>query len=127
MAKYSNLPVFKACYDLLLYVMNWSVKVQRDMRYTIAEDLKKSLIGVEIDIYRANKSVGKEKLRHIREGRERFVESMIYLRILNDMHQISQDQYAHTALLAGEVDKHLTNWEKSCEMEKSGEPSGRPE
>lgn len=118
MAKYSNLPVFKACYDLLLYVMQWSVKVQRDLRYTIAEDLKKSLVYVELDIYRANKSHDDDKAAYIRSANEKLHESMIYMRLLNDMHQISQDQYHNTALLAAEVDKHLVNWEKSCNQKK---------
>lgn len=123
MARADQLPVFKACYDLLLYVLNWSVKVQRDLRYTVAEDLKRKLIEVELCIYKANKSTGEAKVAHVRQAEERLAETYIYLRLLNDMHQITPDQYAHTAELAVEVEKQLSNWDRHI-TSKAGEQSG---
>ena len=121
MARADQLPVYKACYDLLLYVLNWSVKVQRDLRYTVAEDLKKRLIEVELCIYKANKSVGTTKLVQVQRAQELLSESFIYLRLLNDMHQITLDQYAHTSELAVEVEKQLANWERHLQNKDGGQ------
>lgn len=43
MAHYENLPVYKAVYDLLLYVFRIGKNIQRDYRYTLGEDLKKTV------------------------------------------------------------------------------------
>ena len=54
MATYNQLPVYKATYDLLLYVYQIGKNVQRDYRYTLGETLKKDLIMILTLIYRAN-------------------------------------------------------------------------
>ena len=46
MATYNQLPVYKATYDLLLYVYQIGKNVQRDYRYTLGETLKKDLIMI---------------------------------------------------------------------------------
>ena len=46
MATYNQLPVYKATYDLLLYVYQIGKDVQRDYRYTLGETLKKDLIAI---------------------------------------------------------------------------------
>ena len=45
MAIYDNLEVFKASYDLLLYVFQFTPNVKRDYRYTLAEKIKDNIIG----------------------------------------------------------------------------------
>ena len=46
MATYNQLPVYKATYDLLLYVYQTGKDVQRDYRYTLGETLKRDLITI---------------------------------------------------------------------------------
>ena len=43
MAKYDELPVFKATYDLLLRIYMVSQHWSRDIRYTLGEELKKEV------------------------------------------------------------------------------------
>lgn len=46
MAKYDELPVFKATYDLLLRIYMVSQHWSRDIRYTLGEELKKEVIEI---------------------------------------------------------------------------------
>ena len=56
MAKYDELPVFKATYDLLLRIYMVSQHRSRDIRYTLGEELKKEVIEILQLIYQANAS-----------------------------------------------------------------------
>ena len=56
MAKYDELPVFKATYDLLLRIYMVSQHWSRDIRYTLGEELKKEVIEILQLIYQANAS-----------------------------------------------------------------------
>lgn len=49
-----NLPVFKMVYDLLLHLFHETQKMGKDYRYTLGEDLKHTLLRVEVCVYHAN-------------------------------------------------------------------------
>ena len=59
MAKYDDLPVFKATYDLLFQIFNVSQHWRRDIRYSLGEDLKKEIIEILQLIYQANSTRSK--------------------------------------------------------------------
>lgn len=109
----SGLPVYKACYDLLLYVMQLGANMGRELRFSVGEDFKRRLIDVELCIYRANKAMVPDRIAHVERAREHLEESLIYLRLLYDMRQLALAQYAHAAELAAEVEKQLSNWYRS--------------
>lgn len=69
MATYNQLPVYKATYDLLLYVYQIGKDVQRDYRYTLGETLKKDLIAILILIYRANSAPGRKWKPFSKQGK----------------------------------------------------------
>lgn len=50
MAKYDELPVFKATYDLLLRIYMVSQHWSRDIRYTLGEELKKEVIEISFSL-----------------------------------------------------------------------------
>lgn len=87
MATYNQLPVYKATYDLLLYVYQTGKDVQRDYRYTLGETLKKDLITILTLIYRAN--ANRQKVEIIVEAREKLVAVKLQLRLLHDLKQLS--------------------------------------
>lgn len=111
MANYDNLPVYKAAYDLLLYVFQIGHNMQRDYRYTLGETLKKELVGILVLIYKANMVTGKSDI--IAEARERIVVVKLHLRLLCDLKQISMKGYANGAQMAESVSKQLAAWQKS--------------
>jgi hypothetical protein len=54
MALYSELPVFKATYDLLLAIFRFTKDFGKEYKYTVGESLKKETIDLLTLIYRAN-------------------------------------------------------------------------
>lgn len=125
MAHYQNLPVFKDAYDLLLRIYTVGRTFQRDYRYTVGEDLKKTLMAMMISLFRANRS--HEKLDEVTLCREQIEQVKIYLRILHDLKQLSLKQYVVLVERAESVSKQLAAWDtylKGRPAAKKREPDG---
>ena len=60
MAKYDELPVFKASYDLLIDIFLFTKQFNREFKYTIGESLKKETVELITLIYRANSKTDKK-------------------------------------------------------------------
>lgn len=112
MAQYQNLPVFKEAYDLLLRVYAVSHTFQRDYRFTLGEDLKKTLMGMMVGMYHANRSQNEDKLPHVADCRRQIEEIKIYFRLLHDLKQLPLKQYTRLAESSENVSKQLAAWEK---------------
>lgn len=54
MALYSDLPVYKSTYDLLLAIFRFTKDFGKEYKYTVGESLKKETIELLTLIYRAN-------------------------------------------------------------------------
>ncbi len=111
--RYENLPVFKAVYDVLLKSLTASRHFSKDYRYTLGEDLKRTLFGVLLQVYRANKEQDKQRrIACIEAAEENMVEVRLLCRVLNDCKQMPRNLYAQMAYDMVEVDKHLANWRR---------------
>lgn len=109
MALYSELPVYKASYQLLHKIVGMSVSWQRDYRYTLGQELKQELIDLLILQFRANSRADKyDSLSLARESMERV---KIRVRLLHDLHQIGGTQYATLASEMGSISKQLAAWQ----------------
>lgn len=109
---YENLPVYKAVYQLALAVQrNAMPHLSRDVRYTIGQGLVKLLMNVIVLIYEANLS--REKHPRLMQARKLIVEAKVTLRMLCDMHQVSEGLYLQLAEQAESVSKQLTAWDNS--------------
>ena len=113
MATYNQLPVYKATYDLLLYVYQIGKNVQRDYRYTLGETLKKDLIMILTLIYRANST--RQKVETIIEAREKLVAVKLQLRLLHDLKQLSLKNYANASLMTESLSKQSSARQKTYE------------
>jgi len=68
MAQYSELPVYKATYDLLRAIFQFAKDFSKEYKYTVGESLKKETIELIALIYRANSRTDKvETLKTARE------------------------------------------------------------
>ena len=54
MALYSDLPVYKSTYDLLVAIFSFTKDFKKEYKYTVGESLKKETIELLTLIYRAN-------------------------------------------------------------------------
>lgn len=86
MAKYDELPVFKATYDLLLRIYMVSQHWSRDIRYTLGEELKKEVIEILQLIYQANAS--KKKVAFLSSCRVKLIKVRLQIRVAKDLKQL---------------------------------------
>lgn len=122
MAIYTNLPIYKASYSLLLEVSKMQKDLSKDSRYTIGQELRERIMHMIILIYRASRS--KHKISIIAEMRESLLEAQVYIRLLSDMRNISEGRYAALAEQTSSISKQLVAWERS-EREKDKEQRER--
>lgn len=107
---YDNLPVYKATYDLLLYIFQLNRNFQREYRYTLGENVKNELIALLLCIYNAN--TVQEKLPFLSDGQQHVVAIKIQIRLLADLKQISLKQYANAAEQIESISKQMAAWTK---------------
>lgn len=117
MANYDNLKVYKTAYDLMVEIFHWG-GVQRDIKFTLVQDLKAEVVEIIKLIYKANATTG--KCIPISEAREKIVVVKLYLRLLCDLRQISEKNYAMVAEKAESISKQLASWQK-YQSEKVGD------
>ncbi len=111
MATYDNLPVYKASYDLLLEIFNFSKNMDREYKYTIGEDLKKETTEMIANIYRANCSHNKKEL--IGRARENVEIVRLYLRLIKDLKQIALLKFVRINEIIESISKQLNFWQKA--------------
>jgi len=54
MSLHQELPVYKASYDLLMEIFNFTKEFSKEYKYTVGESLKKEAIELLTLIFRAN-------------------------------------------------------------------------
>ena len=108
MALYSELPVYKAAYLLLLRIVGMSVSWQRDYRYTLGQELKQEILDLLMLIYRSNRV--REKASLLMQARESIEKIKIYIRLLRDLKQIGAEKYTSLIDETGSISKQLSRW-----------------
>jgi hypothetical protein len=122
MARYDNLPVYKQTYDLLLQLFRVCQNMERDYKFTIGENLKKEIITLIVNVYRANCRENKEKLPLIQEGRENVEVVRLLLRLLQDLKQIGLKEFISANEKLESVSKQLTAWSNSLSKKPTVKP-----
>ena len=110
MALYSFLPVYKSSYDLLLELFRFTKDFNKEYKYTIGESIKKEIMSMIINIYKANSK--KQKLPHIQSARENIEVIRVFLRLLQDLKQVNTKKFVKLNSLCESVSKQLVAWEK---------------
>lgn len=108
MALFENLQVYKDCYDLLLSFYQELNKLPRDIKFSLLERMKVTLVRMEVLIYKANSS--RDKLPYLSEAKDLHVEVKVGIRLLYDLHYINVKTYSRLAEKAEVISKQLTLW-----------------
>jgi hypothetical protein len=111
MALYSQLPVYRASYDLLVSIFDFSRNFTREYKYTIGEKLKSETVDLITHIYRANSR--QEKRPVLQQARENVEVIRLYMRLLRDLQQVSIRQFVDISEKIEDVSRQLTGWQKS--------------
>jgi hypothetical protein len=117
MAVYSNLPVFKASYDLVLEVFMMCKSLPKDYKYTVGERLKNQLTDLMSGIYEAN--LEEDKTLCLQQCRRNVVVAKLYVRLLYDMKVLSMKRYTSLSEKFEIISKQLNAWSKSVETKKA--------
>ena len=111
MVLYSELPVYKATYDLLLQVFSMVHNLGKEYKYSLGEKIKNEVTDLLSNIYRANRT--REKNIPLDNARENLELVRLYIRILKDMKQIGMNKYIFLNKNLEGISKQLAGWHKS--------------
>lgn len=111
MAIYTDLPVYKKSYDLLVSIFKITENFSREYKYTIGEDMKKEILEMIRNIFRANSSYQKKPL--IQQARENVETIRLYFRLFKDLKQIGVERFVDINEKIESVSKQLANWQNS--------------
>lgn len=112
MALYTNLPVYKIGYDILLDVHKYTNTFVREHKYTLGEKLKEESIQLLISIFKANKTKDNNRLLYLDKAREHLELLRLLFRIAKDLDIITTKIYVTLNLKIEEVSKQLTGWQE---------------
>ena len=111
MATYDRLPVYRASYDLLVEIFQFTKNFTREYKYTVGEKLKNETLEMIMNIYRANtRQIKKDTLQKAREHLEVV---RLLMRLTKDMKQISINRFVDVNKKIENISKQLTGWQKS--------------
>ncbi len=119
MAIYTNLPIYKSSYTLMLDVSRMLPDMPRDCRYSFGQELRQKIMEIIILIYRANRT--RQKVDIILRMREKLLEVQVYLRLMCDLRYISEGKYMALAEQTTYMSKQMSAWEKSEKQKINGE------
>ena len=106
---YENLPVYKSTFDLLVQVYRITGNMQREYRFTLAEQLKLRLQELLSLIYQAN--VGDDKLKLIGVCRKKLVDARVLFQVAQELNQFKDKQSAQLSIKVSDISKQLQQWE----------------
>ncbi len=108
MSNYSDLPLYKASYDLFLEIFKFTKEFNKEYKYTIGETLKKETIELIMLVYRAN--IKKDKKEILKNAREKVEVIRLIIRLTKDLSQINIKKFVLLNKKIENVSRQLTGW-----------------
>ena len=110
MATHTNLPIYKAAYDLLDVVTSLAKNMQRDFKRSLGEKISDECVSVTVLIFKAN--IAQDKAPYLLELIERLQVAELILRLSMDKRLISKEGYAKAVELTTSIGKQANGWRK---------------
>lgn len=112
MALFSELPVYKSGYDLLISVYQRTGMFTREYKYTLGERLKNETLELLINIYQANKSKKETRIQYIESARQHVEIVRLLLRVVKDLEVIGIKGFVALNVQVEDLSKQLSSWQK---------------
>ncbi len=110
----NEIPLYKSCYDLLLFTLKMVKDVSREYRFSIGDLIRKESMYLIKQVCEANKITNKEKKKEILEKSKSNTETIIFLcRALFELKEISLKKYTNVSLITEDISRQLAAWHKS--------------
>jgi hypothetical protein len=122
MALFTELPVHKLAYNLLLAIYDKTKLFTREHKYTLGEKLKNETLELLINIYKANKSKQTTRLQYIDTARQNIEVVRLLLRVAKDLKIIGIKGHVALNVQVEELSKQLSSWQKYTAGAHTKEP-----
>ena len=110
MAIHTQLPIYKAAYDLLDVVTDFAKNMPRDFKRSIGEKISAECIEITVLIFRAN--VAEDKSPYLNELQERLQVAQLLIRLGKDKRLISPAAFGKATELTTSIGKQATGWRR---------------
>jgi hypothetical protein len=107
---YDNLPVYKVSYDLIVKIFGVVTYFRRDYKYSLGESIKKEIIELISNIYKANSAQQKDSF--IINARANIETVRLFFRLSKDLKQIDLPAFVEINKMIESISKQLTAWGK---------------
>jgi hypothetical protein len=108
---HSDLPIYKATYDLLLAIFQFVKDFSKEYKYSVGEAMKKETMAMMTLIFRANTRNDRKEV--LMEARERLEVIRLYVRLMKDLKQINVRKFAQLNTSIELVSRQLGGWIKA--------------
>jgi len=111
MATHTQLPIYKAAYDLLDVATDLVKNMPRDFKQSIGGKINSECVEIVVLIFRAN--CAQDKAPHLLELVERLQVAELLIRLAKDKRLISQGAYAKAVELSTSIGKQANGWRRA--------------
>jgi len=108
---YTELPLYKECYKLLLTISRLLRQMPKNYRHTLWNSIFEETSQLVICIFKANTQRGERK-QHLAIAREKAELIHVLLRLMRDLHCISLEEFVALQPPMETIGKQLTWWHR---------------
>ena len=113
MVLYTELPVYRDTYNLVLKVFEITKDFPKEYKYSLGQDMKRDALQLVRSIYRANKST--QKKEHLETFLDEFELLKLEIRLCADMKILPFKKQAELGLLMDSIGKQITGWRNASQ------------
>ena len=108
MALYSELPVYRDSYRLLIEIYKVTNTFSREYKFSLGQDMRRDTLSLFRNLYRANKN--KDKTVLLEAFLDDFELLRLEIRLCLDLKLLSFKKMAEIALITDSISKQVTAW-----------------
>lgn len=111
MAIHSELPIYKAAYDLLDVAIESTRQMRRDVKQILGRKLVDECVEITVHIQQANRARDKAPLLLVLQERTQAAE--VLFRVCRDKRYLDLGKYARAVELTQSIGRQATGWSRS--------------
>ena len=108
MALYTELPVYRDSYTLILKVFEYTKEFDKEYKYTLGQDMKRDALRLIRNLYRANKTTS--KVAHLEVFLDELELLKLEIRLCVDMKLLPMKKQAVLSGLVERISKQAIGW-----------------
>ena len=112
MSLYTELPIYRDSYSLLLAIYQLTGKFSREYKYTLGQDMKRDALNLFRSLYQINRSAN--KYQNLEEFLVEFELLKLEVRMCVDLRLVSLKKMAEISLLTDNIGKQINAWKQKA-------------